>query len=241
MSRAPDQNRADPRPNVAAPTIHLALAEVGSAAGDKIVGAWLTEEDEKSTPRAERRLGRALLRGVLVQSSQLPADRWHITKIGSGKPLVSAADGAPPPSVSVTHSGKWSACAVSFDGDIGIDIETMRSDRDLAAIASRAFGPLECAEVAAEGCPRFYAIWTLREAIAKAVGIGLAMAADGKDRVAGGMQDGFRQISIDDEPWQIMQRAVGTQLSLALALRGTAAVARPPRLQWWFGEPTFSV
>jgi hypothetical protein len=215
------------------------MAEVGSAAGGTALRQWLTEDDAASTPRADRLLGRALLRGVLAQSSQLPADRWHIAKIGSGRPLVAAVDGAPSPSVSVSHSGKWSACAVSFNGDIGIDIETMRSDRDLAGIAARAFGPLECAEVVAEGCPRFYAIWTLREAIAKAVGIGLTMAADGKDRVAGGMQDGFRQLSIDDEAWQVMQRAVGTDLSLALALRGASA-AGPPRLQWWFGEPTSS-
>jgi phosphopantetheinyl transferase (holo-ACP synthase) len=239
MPRTPVQNRADPRPNVAAPTIHAAVVEVGSAAGGEILRQWLTAEDERSTQRADRLLGRALLRGVLAQVAPLPAGRWDITKIGSGRPLVAAADGARPPSVSISHSGKWSACAVSFDGDVGIDIEAMRCDRDLAGIAARAFGPLERAEVAAEGCHRFYAIWTLREAVAKAVGIGLTMAADGKDRVAGATQDGFRQVSIDDEPWQIMQQAVGTDFSLALALKGAAA-AGAPRLQWWFGEPISS-
>jgi hypothetical protein len=241
MPQTPVQNSTDPRPLVSAATIHVAMAEIGSPAGGKALSQWLTEEDCESTKRAERLLGRALLRGVLARASQLPESQWDISKIGNGRPLVTNADGARSPSASISHSGRWSACAICFDGDVGIDIETMRCDRDIAGIASRAFGPLECAEIATEGCPRFYAIWTLREAIAKAVGIGLAMAADGKDRVAGGTQDGFRQISIDDEPWQIMQRAVGTELSLALALRETAATAGPPRLQWWFGEPISSV
>src|SRR5687768_4788261 len=121
MSQVPVQNRADPRPNVAAPTIHVAMAEVDGAATGKVLSQWLTGEDAESTHRAERLLGRALLRGVLAHSSPLPANRWRITKIGNGRPLVTADDGAMPPSVSVSHSGKWSACAVCFDGDVGID------------------------------------------------------------------------------------------------------------------------
>jgi len=126
---------------------------------------------------------------------------------------------------------------VSFAGEVGIDIERMRCDRDLYGIAARAFGPLECAEVAAEGCPRFYAIWTLREAVAKALGLGLAAVADGRDRVAGVGSAGFQPLSIDGEPWHVLQQTHGKELSLAVALRGNAGTLHRPVLRWWFDEP----
>jgi 4'-phosphopantetheinyl transferase len=205
------------------------MAEVGSIAGRRAVIEWSTREDQESARRADSLLGRALLRGVLERVAPPPARGWRIQKLASGRPLL-VGEGVKVPSVSASHSGDWVACAVSFDGDIGIDIERMRSDRDLTGIAARAFGPAECAEVKAGGCARFYAVWTLREAIAKAVGIGLAMAADGQDRVAGVRTGDFREVVIDDAPWQVLQRIVAPDLSLAVALRGAAA----PRLQWWF-------
>ena len=214
-------------------SIHLALAKVGSAAGEDALSRWLTKDDRLSVKRADSLLCRALLRGVLAGATQSAPERWRITKTRAGKPMVVNADGSKAPSVSISHSGEWSACALSFAGDVGIDIERMRCDRNLSGIARRAFGPLECAEVEAEGCVRFYAIWTLREAIAKALGTGLAMAADRKDRVAGGTHSGFRQVTLEDDAWQIMQETLGSGLSLAVALRGSAE----PALQWWPAEP----
>jgi phosphopantetheinyl transferase len=234
MSQAPAQDFIDPRPAAPAATIHLAMAQVGSVAGTNALRQWATQDDQDSSKRPDSLLGRALLRGVLAGCSPLASDRWQIVKSSSGRPLVTGSGAMPSPSVSLSHSGGWSACAVSFDGEVGIDIETMRRDRNFTGIAGRAFGALECAEVEAEGCARFYAIWTLREAIAKAVGTGLAMVADGKDRVPGAIPDDFYPASIDHEPWQIMQRVLDTGLSLAIALRG-AAVA--PRLQWWSAVP----
>jgi phosphopantetheinyl transferase (holo-ACP synthase) len=210
------------------------MAEVGSPVGLRVINQWSTQADAESMQRPDQLLARALLRGLLVSSLSSPASQWQFAKASCGKPLVTSCGGEKSPSVSISHSGSWSACAVSYDGDVGIDIETMRADRDCLGIAMHAFGPLEYDEVAREGGSRFYAIWTMREAIAKAVGIGLEMAADGKDRVFGGAQEHFRQVSIDAESWQIMQRKLSNGLSLGLALRGPAA---SPSLRWWVGEP----
>ena len=214
------------------------MAQVGSAAGDDALRQWLTDDDRLSVKRADSLLCRALLRGVIAGATQSAPEPWRIAKTAEGKPTVVHAGGSKAPAVSISHSGEWSACAVSFAGDVGIDIERIRCDRNLSGIARRAFGPLECAEVEAEGSDRFYATWTLREAIAKALGTGLAMAADRKDRVAddgvsGGSQSGFRQIMLENEVWHVLQQTLGSGLSLAVARRGPAA----PALHWWSAEP----
>ena len=217
--------------------IHLAMAQVGSVAGDQALERWLTEDDRQGVNRADRLLCRALLRALLVASTRVAAGRWHIAKTPGGKPIVSDSGGTRAPSVSISHSGGWSACALSFAGDVGIDIEQMRSDRDLPALAERAFGSGECAEVAASGCSRFYAIWTLREAMAKAQGIGLAMAADRKDRFVGVSDEGFQHLRVDVDSWQVMHQALDSGMSLALALRMPAHSAASPALRWWCAEP----
>ena len=213
--------------------IHLAMARVGSPVGDRALREWSAEDERNSIKRADSLLCRALLRGVLAGSTRLAASRWHIGKAEGGRPVATESGGGVAPAVSISHSGGWSACAVSFAGNVGIDIERMRCDRDISGIAARAFGPREYAEVAAEGCLRFYAIWTLREAIAKALGTGLATVADGRDRVAGGTCAEFRQISVDQEPWQVLHRTLHSDISLAVALRGSV---QRPALQWWFDE-----
>jgi phosphopantetheinyl transferase (holo-ACP synthase) len=211
-------------------TIHLAIAQVESAVGNRVLRQWSTADDQSHVKRPDSLLCRALLRGVLAEATPLASSPWQIGKAPSGKPFVAGQHAGITPAVSMSHSGGWVACAVTFAGDVGIDIERMRCDRNLSGIAARAFGPLERAEVAAEGCRRFYAIWTLREAMAKAIGTGLASVADGKDRVAGGDHAGFRQVSIDAESWQILQQTLDREMSLAVALRGPAD---RPVLRWW--------
>jgi phosphopantetheinyl transferase len=216
--------------------IHVALARVNTPLAADALERWSSDDDRAQTKRPEGQLCRALLRGVLAQTTHLSA-HWQIGKAESGKPYARHRDGAATPSISISHSGPWSACVVSFEGDVGIDIERLRCDRDLAGIAGRAFGPRECSEVAAEGCNRFYTIWTLREAMAKAVGAGLVMAADGTDRVAGGAYDDFRRLSVDGESWQVIHQMPQPDLSLAIALRlpGDRLHCRPV-LRHWFTE-----
>ena len=217
--------------------IHVALARVGSPVAEEALARWASDGDRQGTRRAVGLLCRALLRGVLAGSTRIPTN-WRIGKTAAGKPFVEHGDSADAPSVSLSHSGTWSACAVSFEGDVGIDIERLRCDRDLSEIAAWAFGPLECGEVAEEGCERFYAIWTLREAMAKVRGTGIAMVADRKDRVAGRAYDDFRHLSIDDESWHVMHQRPNLDLSLAVALRLPAdGFHRKPVLRWWFAEP----
>jgi hypothetical protein len=76
----------------------------------------------------------------------------------------------------------------------------------------------------------------LREAMAKAQGTGLVAAADRRDRVPGGAHDGFRQLSIGPESWQILQQTLAPDFSLAVALREAVGAVCAPVLQWWSAD-----
>jgi phosphopantetheinyl transferase len=155
---------------------------------------------------------------------------YQIITAESGRPIVvtdhPVADGTETGIfVSLSHSGNWLAGAATALGPVGIDIELMRAGRDLSGIAEIAFGPEERRRAIRDGAPGFYRIWTLREAIAKAHGIGLAMAADGHDRVNDGPDEG-------NWCWDRAQLAhwrLSADLALALAV---FPVSPQPEMAW---------
>lgn len=164
---------------------------------------------------ARSTLGRQiLLQAVSMVTGQVP-DQYCIATEASGRPLAVPRQGSDKEVfVSLSHSGTWLAGAATALGPVGIDVEVMRPERDLEGIADIAFGPAERRRYARDGRCGFYRIWTLREAIAKAHGTGLDMAADGRDRVSDGPDEGTWQ-------WQSGHLAHWRQapnLALALAL-----------------------
>ncbi len=93
-----------------------------------------------------------------------------------------AADGRPradaPLDLSLSHSGRWTAVALSRVGRIGIDIEAVRSVS--TALARRCLSGEELAwlgDVEPGTCRshRFFQLWTAKEAYLKATGIGLTV------------------------------------------------------------------
>src|SRR4051794_32992744 len=89
--------------------IHLAIARVGSSVGNHVLQQWATEDDRKSSKRADSLLCRALLRGVLTGATGVASDRWRIGKADSGKPIVAAGESGTAPAVSLSHSNGRSA------------------------------------------------------------------------------------------------------------------------------------
>lgn len=132
--------------------------------------------------------------------------------------------------ISLSHSHASLACAATRLGPVGIDLEVARPHRDLAGIAGFAFGPKEQSRAAAEGADGFYRIWTLREAIAKADGIGLAQAADRNDRVESGPATG----DWCWQGWHLTHRVLDPGKHLAIAVRAPAVDA----IDWCWFRPT---
>jgi 4'-phosphopantetheinyl transferase len=121
----------------------------------------------------------ALLRHTLsLGGDQTPAE-WRFARTPGGKPLLIAED-ANRASFSLSHTRGMVACAVTSDAQVGVDVEWVDREVDAEGIAARFFAPAEAAQLAElEGDARrdrFFDLWTLKEALVKALGRGMAMS-----------------------------------------------------------------
>ncbi|HEY1360763.1 MAG TPA: 4'-phosphopantetheinyl transferase superfamily protein, partial [Xanthobacteraceae bacterium] len=173
--------------------------------------------DPSSRRARSSALARSLLSRMLAAVCNLAPADIRISVEPSGKPFLEPAGGRPLPFISLAHTQGWIACAATAIGPLGIDIEWHRRGRDHAGIARAAFGRLE-QERARASTPAFYRIWTLREAVAKATGAGLKLAADRRDRVHDGPDDGSWRARLDEAYWHLSHHRLREDLSLATAV-----------------------
>jgi 4'-phosphopantetheinyl transferase len=211
----------DARPSGADLVIDTALMPEDGAAADDVLVRWSLPADNFSGARRRSLLARAMLRRMLVRVTGIPLG-WMFDAEPSGRPIARNASCRRIPSISLSHSDGWVAVAVSNAGPIGIDIETHRPRRSFNKVAAAAFGPDERWLVAAEGAPAFYRIWTLKEAMAKASGVGLAEVADRIDRAASGPKEGVWRAKVGSAPWWLAHARPVTDVSLALAICDTS-------------------
>jgi phosphopantetheinyl transferase len=170
-----------------------ALLVIGeeSIQAQRILSQWSRREDAGADSvgaaiRRRRQLGRAVLRKLLVEAAHFAPVHCRFGVEPQGRPVIRDVNRRRHASLSLSHAGGWLAGALGVGSAIGIDIEHHKPDRDFAALANTAFGPQERRHVAGEGARAFYRIWTLREAMAKARGVGLSFVIDGCDHVTPG-------------------------------------------------------
>ena len=98
----------------------------------------------------------------------LPAEDIEFTYTENGKPHIPESD----LEFNVSHSGDWIVLALGRGREIGVDIEQIRKDVDVEAIASRYYAPDEQRVVESAGDPHaaFFRIWARKEAFIKASG-----------------------------------------------------------------------
>ena len=192
----------------------------------ELIASWASPLDHAATQgrRTDRSLAaRAALRALLARTTG--RQDWILNRTANGKPFLQTADGAPGPAVSLSHSGTTIAVAIAPSGEVGIDVER-HQPRDFGALAAQAFGPAERADVARLGEDAFYRIWTLREAMAKATGEGLALAANRQDLVSGDQPYADRVIRHANRAWRLAHLRIEPMCSLAVAQ------ADPPQGPW---------
>lgn len=119
----------------------------------------------------------ALLRQTLSDAEPDRApDTWRFVKDDQGKPSVLDA----PLHISLSHTVGLVAAAVSRHGPVGIDVESAaRRIKNPLALARRFFTADECAALAAIADvearrTHFLRLWTVKEAVVKALGTGIA-------------------------------------------------------------------
>ena len=120
---------------------------------------------------------RGVLRTLLGRYLQLPGTAIAFTANEYGKP---ATDGGI--KFNVAHSGDYALLAFARDREVGVDVERISGDRVVGELARRVLSPGEYERFGAlaesERVPTFFQIWTLKEAVLKAIGSGLSIAPE---------------------------------------------------------------
>lgn len=120
----------------------------------------------------------ALTRRVLSLYEDVPPAGWRFETAPGGKPFLPRAAGTAPLHFNLSHTRGLVACAVTRDGDVGLDVESIDRPVDERGISRRYFTPAEDTFLHAcrddERATRFIELWTLKEAYIKAIGQGLA-------------------------------------------------------------------
>ena len=204
-------------------SIAATCAEHDTPEQSAFVARWASEQDRVETMHrrnvAVSLLARAALRALLAE--QTGRTDWQLLRTALGKPFVVAPSGASGPAVSLSHTRGMVAIALAADGALGIDIERHRS-RNFIALAEQAFGMNEYAEVSAGGEEAFYRIWTLREAVAKATGEGLALAGNGRDLLVPDPAGSGHRTDHAGRTWHLRHRMITPDCTLAIAHADTA-------------------
>jgi 4'-phosphopantetheinyl transferase len=204
-------------------TVHLSDAELHG-----VLECLSPDERERHSrfrqadDRRDYAAAHALLRTLLsARHGGLPS-RWQFVAEPLGKPRVSDSEGHAP-SFSLSHCRGLVACAVADGIDLGIDVEAVDRQVDVAEIAERHFSRAEAADVASRSghdqTIRFIELWTLKEAFAKATGVGLSQPLDTVTFElddASGIRASGEAIGREDWTFELYEPVPGYRLAVAI-------------------------
>ena len=161
----------------------------------------------------------ALLRQTLSNGGNQMPGAWRFEKAPSGKPRIAKRQS---PSFRLSHTRGMVACAVTSAED-GFDVEWVDREVDAEGIAARFFAPAEAAQLAGlkgdARRDRFFDLWTLKEALVKALGRGMAMSLSSLAFTVGpGGDIGLDAPDFDPRLWRFALFAPGPRHRLALAV-----------------------
>lgn len=120
----------------------------------------------------------ALLRLTLSRYAPVRPEDWRFERGPKGKPEIAASHGLPRLRFNLSHTQGLVACVLALDCPCGIDVEHLRTMRDMQGVAENVFSGMEIAWLQAQPedqkAETFFTFWTLKEAYIKATGQGLA-------------------------------------------------------------------
>jgi 4'-phosphopantetheinyl transferase len=163
---------------------------------------------------------RGALRAILAGYLRRAPASLELAAGAHGKPFLENGGGPAPLRFNLAHADDVALVAVGWRREVGVDIEREAPERADLEIARRLFAPDEARALADMPvplrCRAFFALWTAREAYAKAIGRGLEAMRD--TPTAG---------------WTVRQLAVGLGYAAAVAVEGGAEAVRC----WSWQEP----
>ncbi|GAB3386918.1 4'-phosphopantetheinyl transferase family protein [Azotobacter armeniacus] len=117
---------------------------------------------------------RAALRRLLAARLQCTPQALHFGANPHGKPrLVGEPGGEVAMDFNVSHAGGFALIALSRRGAVGVDIERCNPDFDTVSLEPQVLSPLEH-QMGANRRPGFFERWVVKEAVLKALGLGVA-------------------------------------------------------------------
>ena len=151
------------------------------------VHAWplLAPHERAQAARLARRADRVRVAATRAAARSLLATRLDcgpaevpLGRSAHGKPFVDGDARAPLPPFNVAHAGAHALIAIADAArvhEVGVDIERCDPGADMQGVLAIAFTSEECEAVRAAADPlaAFYLRWVGKEAVLKAIGIGL--------------------------------------------------------------------
>ena len=167
-----------------ATVVHVDLGE--NAAHEAAAPGWLDEHEWERCqrflfdgPRRRFALCRAALRAILCNRLGCENEQLAFESTEHGKPVALVDGMATPISFNVSHSGEHGLIAFAPEGRLGGDVEERVSHRNMDLLIQGVFGQTEQAELALthghEKTHLFFRLWTIKEALIKAHGMGFVL------------------------------------------------------------------
>ena len=158
-------------------------------------------------PRRRFALCRAALRSILCDRLECPNRALSFGESRYGKPFAMIDDAPVPASFNVSHSGRHGLIGFARRGRLGVDVEEIvhRDDDYVASVGAWAFTPSERDALAStrgrQKMELFFKLWTIKEALMKAVGMGLSFDTSGLDVLLQLRAGTSGALQLQREPW----------------------------------------
>jgi 4'-phosphopantetheinyl transferase len=145
-----------------------------------------------------------------------------------GRPRLSASHGLVP-DFNLSHTGDLAMLAVSWAAPVGVDVEAVRPTPDMPGLASQVMHPAELLAFGrlppSEQTEAFFTLWTRKEALLKAMGVGLS--TDPRSiHVGWSASDLHREFLVDGRVCEIRNLAGPPGFAAALCAPKGVALAR---------------
>jgi 4'-phosphopantetheinyl transferase len=228
--------RIDPRLDLPEDEVQLWRVDLQAVRGDESRWQEVLSSDESARASrfhfgADRQryvATRAWLRLILASYLQTDAQHFVFCYSKKEKPSLGPAYAKSGITFNVSHSGEIALLAFARRREIGVDVEQVRENRDLEAIARRFFSTNEQEQLFAlpvdERPAAFYRCWTRKEAYIKAVGDGLSLPLSQFDvALAASHNDALlatRPDAAEAAQWLLREVCVGSGYAAALCVHG---------------------
>ena len=168
----------------------------------------------------------AALRDILGRQLGQPPAEVTLRSGTYGKPAL--GPGRSSIEFNLSHAGEYALVALTLGAQVGVDIEQIRPIDNIRQLAAHTFSPAELARL--ERCPpdlydqAFFNCWTRKEAVIKALGLGLHCPLDS-----------FDVACLPGEPARILRGPPGgeqwtlAELAAPAGYAAAVVVAGPPR------------